>query len=525
MTEIIGSISALGARGLRPHRLSPRRASRSAEARPTDTTTAADALEVDSSSRALPTWGRRFQRALLVSDSAIVSIAIVVSLVTRFGLSPAQVEIGGVIVHHFVVGAIIGIAWLVMLAAFRTRTIRTLGVGFAEYKGIVSSSLFTFGILAIAFLVFQVDVARGFFMVALPVGLFTLLLDRWLWRRWLNHMRSAGNYLARAIVVGDPSDVDYVVRQIDKKSGAAYKVIGLAIPQGAGLRVAFAEDPVPVIAHLGNVGQAVRATNADTVIVAGEPRDRANFIRDLGWELEGLGADLVIASSLTNVAGPRIHFRPVEGLPLMHVELPNYDGGKHVLKRLLDVTLASLALLVLIPVFLVVAAAIRRDSAGPVLFRQERVGRNGATFRMLKFRSMVSTAEADLADLLDQNQGSGLLFKMKNDPRITRVGRILRRYSIDELPQFWNVLVGDMSLVGPRPPLQTEVQGYERHVHRRLYIKPGLTGMWQVNGRSDLSWEESVRLDLYYVENWSLTGDLIILWRTFRVLVAPLGAY
>ncbi|MES2094829.1 MAG: sugar transferase, partial [Actinomycetota bacterium] len=194
-------------------------------------------------------------------------------------------------------------------------------------------------------------------------------------------------------------------------------------------------------------------------------------------------------------------------------------------KRMLDVTLASLALLVLIPVFLVVASAIRRDSAGPVLFRQERVGRNGGTFRMLKFRSMVSTAEADLLDLLDQNEGSGPLFKLKNDPRITRVGRTLRKYSIDELPQFWNVLVGDMSLVGPRPPLPAEVQGYEDHVHRRLYIKPGLTGMWQVNGRSNLSWEESVRLDLYYVENWSLTGDLIILWRTFRVLVAPVGAY
>ncbi|MES2093759.1 MAG: hypothetical protein V4531_08105 [Actinomycetota bacterium] len=336
MTEITGAVSALDARRLRPQRFSQRRPSRPTgsrpEDRPTVTTVGADPIAVETSARPLPTWGRRFQRTLLLSDSAIVAVAIVVSLVTGFGLGPTQLEIGGVFGHYSVVGAIIGVVWLVMLAAFRTRTIRTLGVGFAEYKGIVSSSLFTFGILAIAFLVFQVDVARGFFMVALPVGLAALLLDRWLWRRWLNHMRSAGNYLARAIVVGDPPDVDYVVRQIDKKSGAAYKVIGLAIPRGADLQVSFAEDPVPVIAHLGNVVQAVRATSADTVIVAGEPRDSSNFIRDLGWELEGLGADLVIASSLTNVAGPRIHFRPVEGLPLMHVELPNYDGGKHLLK-------------------------------------------------------------------------------------------------------------------------------------------------------------------------------------------------
>lgn len=518
MSELSSTTSALDRR-----LLNPRRRLRSmgvpAPRRP------AAALATDLTPRPVATWARRFQRTLLWSDSAIVTVAIVISLLTRFGLSQGEIEIADVFQRYSLVGGLIGVAWLGMLAAFRTRTVRTLGVGFTEYKGIVSSSLFTFGILAIVFLVFQVDMARGFFMVALPAGLLALLLDRWLWRRWLNHMRATGHYLARAIVVGDPSDVDYVVRQIDKKSGAAYKVIGLAVPEGGGIHVSFAQDPVPVIANLGNVAQAVRSTNADTVIVAGEPHDRENFIRDLGWELEGLGAELVVASSLTNVAGPRIHFRPVEGLPLMHVELPNYDGGKHLLKRALDVSLASIALLALIPVFIIVAVAIRRDSAGPVLFRQERVGRNGATFRMFKFRSMVCTAEADLLDLLDQNEASGLLFKMKNDPRITRVGQVLRRFSIDELPQFWNVLVGDMSLVGPRPPLQAEVQGYERHVHRRLYIKPGLTGMWQVNGRSDLSWEESVRLDLYYVENWSITGDLIILWRTFRVLVAPVGAY
>jgi len=516
MTEFSGAITALD-----PRRMGLRRKPRSSDA----STSGSITPTVDAPVRAAATWGRRFQRTLLLSDSVIVAAAIVVSLLARFGVTLAEVEVGGVLVQYSLVGLIVGISWLGMLAAFRTRTLRTLGVGFTEYKVIVSSSLFTFGILAIAFLLLQVDVARGFFMIALPVGLVALLLDRWLWRRWLNHMRSAGHYLARAIVVGDPSDVEYVVRQIDKKSGAAYKVIGIAIPQGDGLKVSFAKDPVPVIASLGTVGQAVRATSADTVIVAGEPHGRVNFIRDLGWELEGLGADLVVASSLTNVAGPRIHFRPVEGLPLMHVELPNYDGGKHLFKRMLDVSLASMALLVLLPVFLVVAVAIRRDSDGPVLFKQERVGRNGATFRMLKFRSMVTSAEADLRDLLDRNEGSGLLFKIKDDPRITRVGRVLRRFSIDELPQFWNVLVGDMSLVGPRPPLQTEVLGYELHVHRRLYIKPGLTGMWQVNGRSDLSWEESVRLDLYYVENWSLTGDIIILWRTFRVLVAPVGAY
>ena len=470
-------------------------------------------------------WGRHFRRNLVATDTVIVILATAACLFGRFGLSAAQVEVVGVSVQYAIVATLVGIIWLVMLAGYRTRNVRVLGMGFAEYRGVVNASVLTFGILGIAFLVFQVQIARGFFIVALPVGLGALLLDRWLWRRWLNHKRVAGQYLSRAIVVGDADDVKYVVSQIDKKSGAAYRIVGFSIPEGQHLHATFAKSVVPMISRLDEVAEAVRTIGADAVIVAGTPGGSSHFIRDLGWELEGTGAELVVAASLTNVAGPRIHFRPVEGLPLMHVELPQFEGGKHLLKRLVDVTLSGLALLVLTPVFAIVAVAIRRDSSGPVLFRQERVGRNGRTFRMLKFRSMVQTAETDLAALKEMNEGSGLLFKMKNDPRVTRVGHVLRKFSLDELPQFWNVFVGHMSLVGPRPPLESEVRGYERHVHRRLYIKPGLTGMWQVNGRSDLSWEESVRLDLYYVENWSLTGDLIILWRTFRVISRPVGAY
>jgi len=454
----------------------------------------------------------------------IITIALAVSLLGRFGLEPANVDIAGFHVEYGFVAAIIGGVWLLLLSAYRTRNVRVLGMGVAEYKGVVSASLFAFGVLAIAFLTFQVQIVRGFFIVALPIGLAALVLERWIWRRWLNHMRNSGRYLSRAVVVGDAADVDYVVRQIDKKSGAAYRIVGMAIPRGTTVNVSFAENPVPVISNLDGVAAAVQAIGVDAVIVAGNPSG-GTFIRDLGWELEGVGAELIVASNLTNVAGPRIHFRPVEGLPLMHVELPQFEGGKHLLKRAFDVVLASAALVVLSPLFLMVAIAIRKDSDGPILFRQERVGRNGQTFRMLKFRSMVQTAESDLLELRDQNEGSGPLFKMKNDPRVTTIGRVLRKFSLDELPQFWNVLLGHMSLVGPRPPLRTEVEGYTGHVHRRLYIKPGLTGMWQVNGRSDLSWEESVRLDLYYVENWSLTGDLIILWRTFRVLMRPVGAY
>ena len=233
----------------------------------------------------------------------------------------------------------------------------------------------------------------------------------------------------------------------------------------------------------------------------------------------------MLSSRLTDVAGPRIHFRPVDGLPLIHVETPTFDGGKHILKRSVDIMLSAIALIVLLPLMIAIGVAIKLDSPGPALFRQRRCSRNGRTFQMLKFRSMVQTAEDDLASLLDRNEGAGVLFKMRNDPRVTRVGRKLRRYSLDELPQIWNVLVGDMSIVGPRPPLVTEAACYEGKVRRRLFIKPGMTGLWQISGRSDLSWEESVRLDLYYVENWSLTGDLMIMWRTVKELVNPKGAY
>ncbi|MDQ1553090.1 MAG: hypothetical protein QOK46_168, partial [Microbacteriaceae bacterium] len=267
------------------------------------------------------------------------------------------------------------------------------------------------------------------------------------------------------------------------------------------------------------------ALGADGVVVAGQPKDGSDFIHDLAWDLEGRTMELILATSLANVAGPRVHFRPVDGLPLLHVEIPQFEGGKHALKRVLDIVASGLALVALAPLFLVLAILIRLDSPGPALFSQERVGRGGNTFRILKFRSMVSNAPTLQAGLAALNEGGGLLFKMRNDPRVTRLGRVLRKYSLDELPQFWNVFVGDMSLVGPRPPLKCEVDGYEDPVHRRLYIKPGLTGMWQVNGRSELSWEESVRLDLYYVENWSITGDLIIMWRTFKVIVHPVGAY
>jgi len=248
-------------------------------------------------------------------------------------------------------------------------------------------------------------------------------------------------------------------------------------------------------------------------------------LRRLAWQLERDDVELVVAPALMDVTGPRISIRPVSGLPLLHVEHPELDGGRQVVKDLFDRVMALVALVVLSPLLLVVALLIKFTSEGPVLFRQTRVGRDGREFTVLKFRTMVVDAEARKTELLVHNEHDGVLFKIRKDPRITPIGRKLRRYSLDELPQLINVLRGDMSLVGPRPPLPEEVARYGGDVYRRLAVKPGLTGLWQVSGRSDLSWEESVRLDLRYVDNWSLALDLLILWKTWSAVVRGSGAY
>jgi exopolysaccharide biosynthesis polyprenyl glycosylphosphotransferase len=264
---------------------------------------------------------------------------------------------------------------------------------------------------------------------------------------------------------------------------------------------------------------------ADTIAVTSARETAAQYLRELSWKLEGTGIELLVAPGLIEIAGPRLHIRPFEGLPLLAVEEPCFEGWRRVVKGGVDRAIAALALLVLAPVLVAVALAVRLTSRGPVLFRQQRVGLHGRVFTMVKFRSMVADADAHLDGLRDANVSDGLLFKVRSDPRVTPVGRWLRQLSLDELPQLFNVLCGSMSLVGPRPPLPGEVARYDTSVSRRLLVKPGLTGLWQISGRSDLPWEESVRLDLRYVENWSLALDLLIMWKTARAVLSRSGAY
>jgi len=475
-------------------------------------------------------WSRRYAKRLWVSDSlvVVVTVAIAASL-PLFENDYSTAGLGISTGVDWVIPAMLVLGWFAALATHRTRDARIVGVGLTEYRRVVEASALMFGVVAITFQALGATASRGFYLFVLALGLVGLTLERRLWRGWLARQRLRGLYLSRALVVGSRDDVEYVIEQITRNPGAGYRVDGAAIDDAGatpvGTLLGRHSERVRVVAQLDDVALAAQTMDVDAVVVAGHPSRTGDFVKSLAWKLEESNAELVLASRLADVAGPRIHFRPVEGLPLVHVELPQFEGGKHVFKRGLDIVVSASALLVLLPALAIIAILVRRDSPGPALFSQTRVGRNGETFRMFKFRSMTVDAESRLDDLLALNEGAGALFKLRSDPRVTRVGRVIRKYSLDELPQLWNVLVGDMSLVGPRPPLQREVEAYENHVRRRLFIKPGLTGMWQVNGRSDLDWEEGVRLDLYYVENWSLTGDLVLLWRTVKVLLTSRGAY
>ena len=282
---------------------------------------------------------------------------------------------------------------------------------------------------------------------------------------------------------------------------------------------------VPIYGGLDDITAAVKAFDADTVAVLTCPEIDGIKLRSLAWELEKTGTDLCVSPALLDVAGPRTTIRPTAGLTLLHVDHPQLEGFRVVVKDLFDRCAAAAALIMLAPLMAALAMTVWLSDRGPVFFTQVRVGKDGRAFRIYKFRTMVVDAELRKAELMDRNEHDGVLFKLHKDPRVTAIGTHLRRWSIDELPQLFNVFLGDMSLVGPRPALPAEAEKYAEHVRRRLVVKPGITGLWQVSGRANLSWDESVRLDLRYVENWSFALDLQILWKTVSAILQGSGAY
>ncbi|WP_240640626.1 sugar transferase [Microbacterium sp. 10M-3C3] len=469
------------------------------------------------------TWERAYRVRLAVTDSVVVLATTVVASLAHLAISAPDwaVEDPWVLARIPLATAV---TWLIALWAMQTREPRTTGTGSTEYVRVAHATGLAFGLVAIAFVAFQWPGLRGQLVVGLPLGMLALLASRRMWRRWLYTQRRRGEFVSRALVVGRRADVERVIGTLQRDDRLGYDVVGTTLDGESAAELVVRSRRYPALGTPETAARVARDVGADTIVVASDLAD-PDVIRRLGWELEGAAADLVLSSRLTDVAGPRIALRHLDGLPLMQVRIPTFDGPRHAYKRALDIAVAAAALVPIALIAPVIALAIAIDSPGPVFYRQRRVGLNGREFDMIKFRTMRVGADAEVEALAAANDGAGLLFKLRSDPRVTRVGAVLRKYSLDELPQFWNVLRGDMSVVGPRPPLPREVGGYDGPVFRRLYIRPGITGLWQISGRSDLSWEESVRLDLHYVENWSVMSDLMIIARTAKVMVRGTGAY
>ncbi len=448
--------------------------------------------------------------------------------------------------------------WMLTLAALGAYDLRHVGSGTTELPRVGAASVrVALAIVVIAY-VARSDSARDLVLVTLPVGTALLLAGRVCARVATASAHRRGRGQHRVLAVGTVNDVLHLIDESERNPGSGFHVVGACVPRYDGRdrrlpdsRRASAIEPthgqragdrragsdrraeaealvaagVPVVGAPHDVLAAVKGSRADTVVVAGPGLLSRHALRRLAWQFEGTGVRVYFASSLSDVAAPRITMRPLGSLPLLHVESPAFAGRQRLLKSAFDRLLSAALVVVLAPLLVVVAVLVKLDSPGPVLYRQERIGRNGTAFRCLKIRTMRVGAEHELAQLRSASESDGVLFKIRADPRVTRVGRVVRRYSLDELPQLFNVIGGSMSLVGPRPPLRGEVAEYGHDVQRRLLVKPGMTGLWQVSGRSDLPWAESVRLDLYYVENWSLYFDLQLMARTVGAVAAGRGAY
>jgi exopolysaccharide biosynthesis polyprenyl glycosylphosphotransferase len=461
-------------------------------------------------------WRGRYIRTAVAVDGACALTGGLAALMIRFE-NPSPVPL-----TYVAFTVCLPLLWWLSVALARGYDARFIGLGSDEFRRVLNAAVSLTASIAIISYWSKLDLARGYVVIALPCATGLDLVARYVLRKRLHRQRATGAFMHRTIAVGSPDAIADLITELRRESYHGLSVVGAcltAMPSSAEVA------GVPVCGGLGRIQAAVSDLAADTVAVLACDEVNGGQLRRLAWELEKTSTDLFVAPAVMDVAGPRTTIRPIAGLPLLHLEHPELAGARQVIKSTFDKVVALTALMILAPLLASIALAIRLSDPGPALFRQTRVGKDGRLFTVYKFRTMVRDAERQKSALLAQNEGNGLLFKMRNDPRVTRIGTLLRRYSLDELPQLLNVLRGDMSLVGPRPALPAETAAYDYYVRRRLAVKPGLTGLWQVEGRSDLPWEEAVRLDVRYVEQWSLVLDLQILWKTWSAVIRGSGAY
>jgi exopolysaccharide biosynthesis polyprenyl glycosylphosphotransferase len=415
-------------------------------------------------------------------------------------------------------------AWPLVLLMLGTYAERRFGSGADEFRRVLVAGLVVLGGLSVVTAVAPGIDIGGLALAAVLTTVLLTVLGRGVARRILHRARRRGSMRKRILLVGRDAAVAGLARRLRRDPEAGYDILGACVPRPGASRD-FSDVDVEILGDLDQVTAILDQHRADAVVVASASETAAEYLRELAWRLEGTKIELLVVPGLIEVSADRLQIRPTISLPLLHVREPEFRGLRRVVKSVADRVMAAALLVLTLPVFLSLALLVRLDSPGAVFYRHRRIGMRGNEFDLLKFRSMVVDADRHLEKLIDQSDGNAVQFKMRRDPRITRVGAFLRRYSLDEIPQLINVLKGDMSLVGPRPHVDREVAQYGDDMYRRLLVKPGITGLWQVSGRSDLSWDESVELDVRYVENWSLTLDVRILWRTARAVFAASGAY
>jgi exopolysaccharide biosynthesis polyprenyl glycosylphosphotransferase len=454
-----------------------------------------------------------FRNRLIFTDVVLIVLAIgtgllVSSRASAWGIDPVLAVYGTPIV--------IGLLWFGFLVALGSYDQRVIGLGTEEARRVVMATLLTFAVVAGVSYLIRADISRAYAFISLPLGLILIIGSRIFWRRWLYQQRAIGRFMYKTVVIGSDIAVAELAEKFTEDSYCGYLVVGkMDLPRGANKKDTQ---------WLSQLDTILLRENADAVAI--DPGEDApdNAVQQLAWHLEGRQIDLLISPGMLDLAGPRLTMRPASGLPLLHLDEATLSRPQRAAKRALDLFVSVVAIVLLSPVFLVAAVAIRVTSRGPILFKQTRIGRGGTEFTMLKFRTMRVDADDQREQLREDYDLSDPLFKLDNDPRVTRVGRFMRRWSIDELPQFFNVLGSSMSVVGPRPHPVDDVERYEIEAFRRLALKPGLTGLWQVSGRSQLSWAQSLKLDLYYIERWTLLGDILLMLRTFRIVVRGTGA-
>jgi exopolysaccharide biosynthesis polyprenyl glycosylphosphotransferase len=457
-------------------------------------------------------WERRYRAAVISGDilATVIVIAVAALVIFRISHQPYLLHASGT-----------AATILCVLPISRAWSQHVLGEGAEEYRRLVRGLVAAAVLVALAGLLFgALDVQPWVFVVVPTVGVLALC-QRYILRRMLHRARHRGQCMLPVMAAGAPDTVGELIERTRADAHVGWRVEAVCTGESGTGDI----GGVVVAGRLDQVAEQVRRGGYRVVAVTADPYWNPRRLQQLAWDLEGTGAEMVVAPVLMEVAGPRLNFSGVLGMPLLRVTAPSFTGGRRLIKEVVDRALAAALIVLLAPLLLVIAALVKSGDGGPVCYRQRRVGRDGRTFMMVKFRSMVVDADSLRQELLSTNEAAGPLFKLRRDPRVTRVGAVLRRYSLDELPQLFNVLGGSMSLVGPRPPLPEETVSYERAAQRRLLVKPGITGLWQVSGRSDLTWEESVRLDLRYVEDWTLALDLAILWKTLRAVLGGRGAY